>query len=296
MGVFQLSQMATVAMGNRAGSLFLDFFNKMDENIEQIIAKIELDETFNEEISLNRLIGNKNGREIVQCYIDSYYSDLAAGRNPQHKAILLIGEKGSGIHVFARAISNSFGNLCFHTVSGNWLSDGVIHLNHFFGEGDEFSSYYISADNKLSAICQGQLCKILNEKQISEYDWETKSWIKKKFENRLVILSVENKDMLAYPLLKQFPIQVNLRKLSVAEITLALTQRLALLGWKISSVDLLGQIAQASQEIGRAMEVLAMSYRVMRSKGEEILSEVHLNKALRLLNENMKAAGQKTGG
>jgi hypothetical protein len=44
------------------------------------------------------------------------------------------------------------------------------------------------------------------------------------------------------------------------------------------------------------MEVLVMSYRVMRSKGEEILSEAHLNKALRLLNENMKAAGQKTVG
>ena len=262
----------------------------MDEEIEQILNQLELDETFNELISLNRLVGNRNAVAIAKTYVNSYQNDLADGKKPTIKPMLLIYQKGSGVHTFARSISNFFGSLQFHSVSGSWLSDGVIGFNQFFWEGDEFSSYYIHGD-KFPSNCQLQLYTTLSTKKLPYFHWETNKWSKKPF-SRLIILSTENKDNLSSLLLKQFPIQIYLKKLTVQEVALGLKQRLALLNLT-SSEDLLGQIAQCCSDVGQAMEVLAMSYRVMRSRNEDQLSEADFNKALHLLDKN---ASQKSVG
>ena len=265
----------------------------MEKNIEQLIAQLDLDEPFEQEISIRTLIGNNSARAILQLHVDQFYNNRLAGLNPQHTPILLIGGKSSSVHVMARAISNSFGNLVLHTVSSKWLNDLIIPMHAFLGEGDEFSGYYIEGD-KLNSHNQFQLSKILKEKKIFYYSFESMSWEKKKFD-RLIILSTQNKDDLPNLLLKKFKIQVNLKKLSVDEIALSLYQRKALLQLKFSSDDLISKIAQCCSDIGQAMEVLVMSLRIMRSRNEDVLNERHFNIAIRLLDKNMKAAGQKPG-
>jgi Holliday junction resolvasome RuvABC ATP-dependent DNA helicase subunit len=261
----------------------------MGENMEQLMARLDMDEQFDAEISLKRLIGNDSARAILQLHIDQFYNERVAGLNPQLSPILLIGGKGTGVHSFARSISNSLASLCFHTVSGTWLSDGVIYLHSFIGEGED-ETYYIAGD-KLSSNIQMQLWKMLTERKLFYYDFESLSWKKKPLSgNKLIILSTEKKESISYPLLKQFKIQVNLTKLTVDEIELALRQRVSLLGWTISSPELLSKIAQSCSEIGSAMQVLSMAHLVVRSKNEDILTEKQLNVALHLLDKNIKAA------
>jgi DNA helicase TIP49 (TBP-interacting protein) len=259
----------------------------MEENNEQLIAHLDMDEPFDQEISLKRLIGNDSARAILQLHIDQFFNERIAGLNPQISPILLIGGKGTGVHVMARAISNSLGNLLCHTVTAKWLNDGVIYLHSFLAEGDEFSGYYIDGD-KLNSNNQLQLSKIFTEKKVFFYSFESMSWEKRPFD-RLIILSTSNKNEIPHVLLKQFKIQVNLTKLTTTEIELALRQRVSLLGWTISSPELLSKIAQSCSEIGYAMQVLSMAHLVVQSKNEDILTEKQLNMALHLLDKNIKA-------
>lgn len=265
----------------------------MDENIEQILAELDINEPFENEISLKRLIGNDSARAILQVYVDQFFNERLLGLNPQISPILLIGGKSSSIHVMARAISNSLGNLVLHTVTAKWLNDGVISLHNFLGEGDEFSAYYIDGD-KLNSNNQLQLSKILKEKKIFYWDFESMSWEKKPFENRLIILSTQNKDEIPHILLKKFKIQVNLTKLNTTEIELALRQRVALLNISLSSPELLTKIALCCSSVGQGIDLLVLSQRVSRNQNMDRISEAEVNKALHLLDKNMKAAGQKT--
>jgi hypothetical protein len=229
----------------------------------------------------------------LQLHIDDFFNERLAGLNPQISPILLIGGKGTGVHVMARAISNTLGNLLCHTITAKWLNDGVIYLHSFLGEGDEFSAYYIDGD-KLNSNNQLQLSRIFTEKKVSFYSFASMSWEKRPFD-RIIILSTSNKSDLPDMLLKKFKIQVNLTKLTVDEITLALRQRVSLLGWTISSPELLSKIAQSCSEIGSAMQVLSMAHLVVQSRNEDILTEKQLNVALHLLDKNIKLANQKLG-
>ena len=263
----------------------------MDENIEQILTELDFNQLYEEEVNLRNMIGNDSARAICQVYVDEFCNNRLAGLNPQHSPILLIGGKGTGIHVMARAISNSFGNLVLHTVSSKWLNDQVINLHSFFSEGDEFSAYFIDGD-KLNSHNQLQLSKIFNEKKVFFYSFESMSWEKKPFDNRLIILSTQNKDEIPHILLQKFKIQVSLTKLTKDEISRSLFQRKALLQLKFSSDDLINKIAQCSSTVGQAMELLVMSQRVSRSQDRELITEADFNKALFLLDKNFKAAGQ----
>jgi len=256
-----------------------------DKKIEQMICQYELDEFFESEVSLRTLIGNSNQREIAQNYIDSYYNDVNSGLSPKLAPILLVGSKEAGVDMFARSISNSFGCLAHHTISGNWLSDLIVNLHSFLGEGNEYSSYYIHGD-RLNSTIQVQLFRILSERKIQYYDYESKTGPKRDFKNRLVILSVENKEMLAGALLKLFPIKLYLNKLSELEVNLALNQRVNLMKIKISPIGLLAQISFCCPTIGKAIEVLAMSWRICRCRNGDVISEKDVNSALHLINNN----------
>lgn len=259
----------------------------MDKEIDQIISQIEFDELFEEQVSLRLLIGNENAREIAQNYIDSYYVDLNAGKKPKLSPILLVGSKDSGIHIFARAVSNSFGCLCHHTMAGTWISDGLVNLNSFFGEGNEFSSYTIHGD-KFNSTAQIQLFRILTERKILQWDFISKTWEKRDFTNRLIILSVENKEILPNALLKLFQIKLNLSRLTPLEINLALNQRGNLMQLKINPIGLLHQITECSSTIGQAMEILSTAYRISRTKSPDspIITTVEVNQAIHWLSKN----------
>jgi hypothetical protein len=259
----------------------------MEEKLEHILNQLDFDEEFEQQVNLRTLVGNESAKMILRAYVDQFFNDRLAGKNPQLVPILLTYQKCSGVHTFARSISNSFASLCFHTVSGTWLSDGVISLHSFIGEGKD-ETYYIAGD-KLSSNVQMQLWKILSERKLFYYDFESSSWQEKQLSgNKLIILSTEKKESISYPLLKQFKIQVNLAKLILSQIDLALKQRVRLLNLKIRE-DLLGKIAQCCpDDVGKAMEVLAMAHMLNRSHvgDTELITEKHINQALHILNLN----------
>jgi Holliday junction resolvasome RuvABC ATP-dependent DNA helicase subunit len=182
-------------------------------------------------------------------------------------------------------------------VSAYFLTQFVQNINDFFSSNSKYSTYYISNAELLNATCQLQLYKILKYKRISILDPIENTWSQVRFQNRLIILSASKIDTLSRSLLDEIPIQVNLGQYSAAEIFQILKQRVCFLNWSVSSDELLSSIAQVSGgEVRKGIELLRMSYFVMRSKGEDEIDEAHLNKALHLLDENGKAAGQKTVG
>jgi len=268
----------------------------MEKKIEHIIARFDFDEEFEQEVNLRTLIGNDSARAILQTYVEQYFNEKIAGLNPQISPILLIGGKGSGVHVMARAVSNTLGNLLCHTVTAKWLNDGAINIHNFLGEGDEFSGYYIDGD-KLNSNNQFQLSRIFAEKKIFFYSYESQSWEKRPFD-QLVIFSTPNRDNLPPILLKKFKVQVNVTTLNTEEIELALRQRVSLLNLEISSYDLITKIAQISCDVGQAMEVLSMSLLILRAGNGNTttLTEKVVNIALKLMDKNMKSASQKPAG
>lgn len=262
----------------------------MDERTEanQIIAT-DVNSDFEREVSLYRLIGNRPAVDILKILVEQHQNDSLAGRYPELKPILLLGNQSRTTVAFA--MHNAFGNLNFVMNSAYFFSQLAQLLNDFFDSNDRYTTYYIRDLELLNAQGQLQLFKILKNKRIYVRDKEGKGGSYVRFQNRLVILSATNKNCLIPMLLNEIPIQINLGSYSTEEIFLILKQRISFLHWSISSDEVLKNVAQVSNgEIKKAMEMLSMSYRVMRSKGEDELSEAHFNKALHLLDENMKAA------
>jgi Holliday junction resolvasome RuvABC ATP-dependent DNA helicase subunit len=256
------------------------------DRTQQIIATLELDEYFNDCVTLQTLIGNDNARTILQAWVDAFFNDRISGLAVEYVPILLVGQSCLAETV-ARAVSNSVGNLLCHTISAQFLNDNSLSLYNFLTEGNEHSTYYIEA-NKLNSNCQLQLFKILKEKWIWFYSYESQKWEKRPFQNRLIILSTPTKDELSPLLLRQFKIRVNLAPLNQNQIESAIKQRLALLNLKISS-EIPAKIAQCCpDDIGKAIEILAMSHMMSRSRldGSDAITEKHINRALHLLDKN----------
>ena len=110
--------------------------------------------------------------------------------------------------------------------------------------------------------------------------------------NALHVFSATNIDKLTEPLLDQFPVIIYIGNLSRDEIFLALKQRLNLLCLSVESDSVLMSISKVSNNIDEAIELLAMSYRVMRSQNETVLTTKIMNKAFRLMDENSKTAAK----
>jgi len=257
----------------------------MAENIEQVLSQLEISETFEEQITLRTLISDKPAIELADIYVQQHFNDKLAGKTVKLKPILLIGNQSAGVHTFARSISNSLANLNFHTVSGKWLSVGAVTMHGFLGEGDEFSSYYICHGDKLNSACQRQLFEILCSEKVFWFDFEEKTWSKKEFKNRLVILSAEKKENIEFPLRTKF-LKINLKPLSVDDVKQALSQRVKFLKLKTSCPNCIEKIAEQFPLIGKSMEVLGLAYRIMRSKNQDVITKEHIMKAVNLTSIN----------
>ena len=260
----------------------------MSEKTEQHITHSDINMEFENNISLCNIIGigNRHAVETMKSYIDCYYNDLADGKDPQLSPILLIG---NNCKTFARAISNSFANLHFKYGHGTFFNSGIQDLNSFYYHSEYGMTFYISKIDKLDLVMQHKLWRILSSRRVHIYEVENRMPIDAPLWNSLHIFSAKNIDKLTEPLLDQFPVIIYIGNLSRDEIYSALKQRVSLLGLTIESDSVLMSISKVSSNINEAIELLAMSYRLMRSKNETILTTSIMNRAFRLIDANLKA-------
>jgi hypothetical protein len=150
-------------------------------------------------------------------------------------------------------------------------------------------TFYIAAIDKLDLVAQHKLWRILSSKRVHIFDVENKMPINAPLWNALHIFSVKNINVLTEPLFNQFPIRIYIADLTKDEIFLALKQRVNLLNLSLESDSVLMSIAKVSNSIDESIELLSMSYRLMRSKNETILTTSIMNRAFRLIDANLKA-------
>ena len=259
---------------------------------EQNIIHSDINTAFENNISLCNIIGisNRHAVQIAQSYIDQYYNDVAEGKEPQLSPILLIGN--SGMSTFARAISNSFANIHIKHSHGSWFNFGVQDLNNFYYNSEYGMTFYIASIDKFDLMAQHKLWKILSSRRVHIFDCENRMPIDAPLWNSLHIFSAKNINVLTEPLLDQFPVIIYIGNLTRDEIFLALKQRVNLLCLSIESDSVLMSISKVSNSIDESMNLLAMSYRLMRSKNENVLTTSIMNKAFCLMDTNIKTAAK----
>jgi Holliday junction resolvasome RuvABC ATP-dependent DNA helicase subunit len=260
----------------------------MNEKAEQRIIHSDINTEFDELVSMNNLISNRHAVQIAQSYIDQYYNDLTI-KESKLSPILLIGQ--SGMSTFARAISNSFGNIHFKYSHGSWFNSGIQDINSFYYNSDYGMTFYVSSIDKFDILAQHKLWRILSTKRVHIYEVENRMPIDAPLWNALHIFSAKNINVLTEPLLDQFPVIIYIGNLSRDEIFLALKQRLNLLCLSCDD-SVLMSIAKVSSSIDEAIELLSMSYRVMRSQNETVLTTKIMNKAFCLMDTNLKTAAK----
>ena len=108
----------------------------MEEEIEQLIGQLDLDEPFDQEISIRTLIGNNSARAILQLHVDEFFNNKIAGLNP---SILSLGISypipENAIKAFAKKIS---GKLFIIEDGDKFLEDKIKLLGiNLIGKADD---------------------------------------------------------------------------------------------------------------------------------------------------------------
>lgn len=249
----------------------------------------DIDSEFEAQISLPKLIGHRHAVQAAQAYIESYYADLSSGRNPRLNPILLIGNSGG--RTMARAIHNSFAGLEFRVASALWMNSKLQEINYFFSQGDQHTTYYIVDADRMDSAVQYGLFNILYEKQISIFNMEEQT--KVEFQNRLIILSAPKLPSFNTLLMGRIGLKLNLGKLSKTEVEAVIKQRLSFLNWPYNSDKVIEIVAQQGlNDVGKALDVLALSYSIMRSQGHDCMTEEFVSQAAHIVSENVRAGSR----
>ena len=104
--------------------------------------------------------------------------------------------------------------------------------------------------------------------------------VKTPFKNRLIILGTTVEHSLTSSLLNVVDIRLSLTSYSYELLVSILKQRVKFLGWTIRSDEVLKFITNESDgSIGKAMDLLQMAYRIMRSDSKDILDMEHVSTA-----------------
>ena len=213
-----------------------------------------------------------------------------AGKNVLIPSILIKGKEGAGKKTISKAISNAFGNTEFKEISGQILFVGENISTFKFIPED--TTIFITSSECLSLPAQAILHKILEEEILylpKPFEEEIEIY---PFENRLIIFACQTSKRICYSIKKAIDITITLSDYSDNEISQIIEQRIKALNWEIETDDILKMITNFSNNNPNiAMNILQMSYRIMRSLDKDILEISHIKKALYLLDykiENIK--------
>ena len=251
---------------------------------KKTIIETDVNSSFSEEITLWNIIGQRNAVEILRTCVDQYQADTIDGRNPKLPSILLIGERGIGKKTLAQAFNNSLGNVISIEV-GHSLGLGQ-DFYECFKEATEHSTLYIDSCENLNRIFQSAIYRVLKEHVLRVPFLFERKMDEIPFENRLIILSSVDTRKIMTTLLDAIDVKIHLGKYSIDELCEILKQRCRVLNWEYEN-GIMENIAKISNgNAGKAIRILMMGYRVMRSKDEDILKSGHLNRAVHMMDKN----------
>ena len=238
-----------------------------------------VDQSFDEHISLWNFKGQSQSVSILKAAAEQHLNDKTDGRNPKYPSILLIGEDGIGRRTLARALHQSLGQLDFKESipqTGSLDDD----IRRYWRDASDHTTYYINSVDCLTQYIQAQIYKILRNHEVRVVNIMERKEEIISVPNRLVILSATNEKRVLPQLLNVVDIHCYLTKYSSDELFEILQQRCDLAGWQYED-DVLEVIAVGCQgHPGKAIRLLFMSYRVMRSMNENILCLEHIETAM----------------
>ena len=257
----------------------------------------DVNNTFENEINLHRLIGNVNTVGILQTIVEQFHVDKSDGRTISYPSILLTGPENSGRRTIALALNNTLCNR-FKETLGQTLAYGGDDIYEYFLNSSEDTTHFINQAEFLSTYAQNVIYRILKENTLYVVRPLEKRTDKCQYEGGLIILSEDAtvKSRLIRPLVNTIDIRCFLNdKYTPNEIGEILKQRIKCLGWSCEDDDILENISRvAGGNVKRAIDILSFTYRVMRSQSQNVMTEAHLNRCLRLLNSNcMVRQGQE---
>ena len=237
------------------------------------------DDVFDEHISLWNLKGQTQSVAILRAAAEQYLNDKTEGRNPKYPSILLIGENGIGRRTLARALHQSLGQLDFKESipqTGSLDDD----IRRYWREASDHTTYFINSVDSLTQYIQAQIYKILRNHKVRIVNHMARKEEVISVPNRLVVLSATNENRVLPQLLNVVDIHCHLEKYTPDELCDILEQRCNLAHWQYDK-DVLDVVAAGCKDHpDRAIRLLQMTYRVMRSKNRDILSLEDIEEAL----------------
>ena len=249
----------------------------------------DINDTFEDEINLHRSIGNTNTVEILQTIVEQYHADKSDGRTTSYPSIILSGRENSGRRTIALALNNTLCNR-FKETLGGLLSMGGDDIQEYFLNSSEDTTHFINQAEHLSPYAQNVIYRILRENTLYVVSPLERRTDKCQYEGGLIILSEDAKvkSRLIRPLVNSIDVRCYLNdKYTPDEIVGILKQRIRCLGWSYADDEILRNIGRVSDgNVKQAIDILSFTYRVMRSQSQNVMTEAHLNRCLRLLNSN----------
>ena len=248
---------------------------------EKIVAT-DVGHHFLQDISLFRYIGQSKSVEMLTMTLDQYCNDLLMERNPCFQGILLVGPQGSGRRTLAHALANTM-NCQIYEADGLTMSMGGQDVSAFLEQGDRDQIHIIIRAEKLSPYCCQILIKALVENTLVKNEYGEEKILQEPYYPFIILLAEQTR--LVNPILRrEMDVMCELGKYTYDEISQIISQRLSYLNWQVESDSVIQAIVQVSCGwADRAVKLLDWSYRVCRSKDEEVITEKHLNQALHLL-------------
>ena len=242
----------------------------------------DINANFDEDINLYNIRGRKNTVQKLHVIREGIFNAIANDQIPKLEPILLIGKSAT---TYARAYSNSIGNIEFHEIYAEQLCNGGASFDGFLTQGSNSSTYYIRDVDKLTPYCVNLLYKLLKHKVIHMPSYQDKSLEKNIPFNSLLLLSTSDENNINTAIRNNIHISCELEEYSQKDIQDILTQRVKYLGWKVDrNYKILEHISAISlEDVKFALNILAWTIRCALSAGRDTLTERDLNKALHIM-------------
>lgn len=242
----------------------------------------DINANFDDEISLYNIVGRKNTVQKLRIIREGIFNSISNGQIPQLEPILFVGKSAS---TYARAYSNSIGNLEFHEAYGSMIYNGGASFDNFLTQGGDSSTYYLRDIDKLIPYCINLLYKLLKYKILHISSFYDKSLEKNIPFNSLLLLSAQEEDKINPAIRNNINIVCKLEEYTQQDIYNILIQRVKFLGWGVDwKYKVIEHIATISMEdVIFALNLLSWTIRCALSEGRDILTEKDLNKALHIL-------------
>jgi len=259
----------------------------MQDNMTEKTIQTNVNEQFEKEISLWKLICQKPTLEILQRTVLCYQNDLSEGRSPKLPSILITAdERGLGSETIARSIAKSLGMSLKLGFGEAFRFD--ITLEEFFNEAYE-TAFYINEADKLNPVMQQTIFRIIKDKMLKlarKYEGVSQ-YIP--FDNRLIIIGTTRERILSASFKHAFDLRLSLVLYDDELLFKILRQRIDFLGWQASDLVLNQIVNYSLGNPSKAVRtILQTAYVVSRSEGKDVIEMEHVNKAISMTREEFE--------